>query len=198
MNRRRKEQSPNSGRLRLVSDRSCSADAQPKLPPPRIVPVAAQREIAFPPLGLRQIFGGDALPANMSLFHVVIPPRSGAAPPHRHDNEDEVCHVLDGTVHFLLGERVEAAGPGDTVLLPRGEWHANWNEGDVPVRCLVLLSQHTRYEHFFDAAARWARSDSSGDAAARMRLLAETAAEYGVKVDLARLPVRAAPFFGLS
>ena len=60
-----------------------------------------------------------------------------AAPPHLHEAADEVFYVLDGTVTFLLGDRVENAGRGALVFIPRGTVHG-FRVGSTTARLLNL------------------------------------------------------------
>ncbi len=49
--------------------------------------------------------------------------RGGEPPRHRHEREDEILHVLDGTLRvWVAGAWVEAPA-GTTVVLPRGVEH---------------------------------------------------------------------------
>jgi quercetin dioxygenase-like cupin family protein len=58
----------------------------------------------------------------LSLAEVLV--RAGGEPPlHVHAREDEIFYVLEGDVTFMRGvERIDA-GPGTSVLLPRGIQH---------------------------------------------------------------------------
>ena len=55
-----------------------------------------------------------------SLVEHPMPPRSLAAPLHRHTHEDEYSYVLEGRLGALLGDEVVFGGPGDLVFKPRG------------------------------------------------------------------------------
>ena len=46
-----------------------------------------------------------------------------AAPPHVHQDVDEVFYVLDGEVEFLIGDKRRAARKGALVFVPRGTVH---------------------------------------------------------------------------
>jgi len=78
-----------------------------------------------------------------------MPPRSLAAPLHRHNREDEYSFVIEGRMGALLGDEVLEAGPGDLVYKPRGQWHTFWNPGDEPCRILEIISP-AGFERFFD------------------------------------------------
>lgn len=60
-----------------------------------------------------------------------LPAHSEGPPLHVHVLEDEEGTVLSGTLSALVGGRKVAAGPGGSVLLPRGVPHRWWNEGDT-------------------------------------------------------------------
>ena len=63
----------------------------------------------------------------------------GARPPgmHRHRNQDEQVTVVSGLIRARIGDDEREYGPGETVLLPRGEWHDFWVVGDGPAETLA-------------------------------------------------------------
>ena len=67
--------------------------------------------------------------------------RPGSATPrHVHWTEDEAFYVLDGALRGYSGDQEWRAGPGAFVWLPRGVPHGFTNEGDQPVRKLILTA----------------------------------------------------------
>jgi len=164
----------------------------------KIVTAAGQREIPFPLHPIFQVVNSTDMPSGVSFFHSAIPAGAPGAPPHVHENEDEIYFILEGTAHFLLGDRVETAGPGDTVILPRGEFHANWNEGTTPVTSLVFVSQNSRFEGFFDDVARRIMEQGIKDPMQAAMVVGQTGAGYGVTIDMSKTPERAKPFFGMG
>src|SRR5919109_78378 len=69
-----------------------------------------------------------------------------------HANEDEISYVVAGRLGTQVGDDVLVAGPGDTVVKPRGVPHAFWNAGDEPARLLELISP-AGFENYFRAVA---------------------------------------------
>ena len=45
-------------------------------------------------------------------------------PPHAHHDFMKIAHVLEGTYHFRVGDAEFSGGPGTTVVIPRGSYHA--------------------------------------------------------------------------
>jgi quercetin dioxygenase-like cupin family protein len=90
-------------------------------------------------------------------FVVVLAP--GQSPPrHKHDDTEQVFHVLEGRGTLTVGD--DAAGhvvaPGDVVLIPPGTWHAIRAEGG-PMRYLAVdcfVSDRAREEPTWDEHAR--------------------------------------------
>lgn len=74
----------------------------------------------------------------VSFLENKLAPGFLGAPPHFHRTFDEICYVLEGTVHVLVGEEVFELNPGDVHLRPRGCMHTFWNSGSQPARCLEL------------------------------------------------------------
>jgi mannose-6-phosphate isomerase-like protein (cupin superfamily) len=100
-------------------------------------------------IGVRFMIDGAESDQRFSLVEHPMPPRSLAAPLHRHLREDEYTFVLEGRCGCLLGDEVLEAGPGDLVWKPRDQWHTFWNPGDEPARILEIISPGG-FEHFFD------------------------------------------------
>ena len=46
-----------------------------------------------------------------------------AVPLHIHTHEDEVWYVLEGEIHFTVGDEVRVAGPGTFAFIPKGVAH---------------------------------------------------------------------------
>ncbi|GAC1512741.1 MAG: hypothetical protein NVS1B3_16690 [Candidatus Dormibacteraceae bacterium] len=59
---------------------------------------------------------------SFSLTEAVIPAGQGAGL-HVHDESEECWYVLDGDYRFIVGDSEFNAGPGTTVLVPRGTPH---------------------------------------------------------------------------
>jgi mannose-6-phosphate isomerase-like protein (cupin superfamily) len=100
-------------------------------------------------IGVRFMIDGAESSDRFSLVEHPMPPRSLAAPLHRHTREDEYTFVIEGQVGCLLGDDVLVAGPGDLVWKPRNEWHTFWNPTDEPARILEIISP-AGFEHFFE------------------------------------------------
>ena len=94
------------------------------------------------------MIGGEDSGGDVSLVEHPMPPRSLAAPLHRHTREDEYSYVLEGRVGALLGDDVLIGGPGDLIFKPRNQWHTFWNAGDEPARILEIIAP-AGFEQFF-------------------------------------------------
>lgn len=75
--------------------------------------------------------------------------RGPAAPLHVQPNEDETFYVLDGEATFHVDGREVSAGPGSTVVVPRGTPHAYRIDSET-ARVLVLNTP-AGHERFFRA-----------------------------------------------
>jgi mannose-6-phosphate isomerase-like protein (cupin superfamily) len=126
----------------------------------------------------RFLISGTAAGGGFSLVEHLMPPRTLAAPLHRHSREDEYSFVLEGRVgaHFD-GEEV-FGNPGDLILKPRGEWHTFWNAGDAPARILEIISPGGFEQAFLEMHALGDALDPEA--------MAAIAARYGVEVDFER------------
>jgi mannose-6-phosphate isomerase-like protein (cupin superfamily) len=121
---------------------------------------------------------GAAPGGGFALVEHLMPPRSLAAPLHRHSREDEYSFVLEGRVgaHF---DGVEAiANAGDLIFKPRGEWHTFWNAGDKPARILEIISPGGFEQAFREMHALGEALDATA--------MARIGERYGVDVDFER------------
>ena len=116
---------------------------------PRIIGPRDGKFVDLGSVGVRFMVWGAETGGSFSLIEHPIPPRTLAAPLHRHDREDEYSYVLEGRMGALLGGEVVYAEPGDLVFKPRQQWHTFWNAGDEPCRILEIISP-SGFEHFFN------------------------------------------------
>src|SRR3979411_1421759 len=100
-------------------------------------------------IGVRLMIRGAESGGGFSLVEHPMPPRSLAAPLHRHSNEDEHSYVLEGRVGADLGGEIAYGEVGDLIFKPRGQWHTFWNAGDEPARILEIISPGG-FEKFFE------------------------------------------------
>lgn len=85
-----------------------------------------------------------------------VPPGLGV-PLHGHEAEDEIFLVTQGRLTLLSREGEATAGPGTTILLPRGEPHGFRNDGAEPVRMLVVVTPGCQAARMFRALDRLTR-----------------------------------------
>ncbi len=111
----------------------------------------------------------------LSIVEHPIPPRTLAAPLHKHSREDEYSYVLEGMMGAQLGSEVVIAEPGSLVFKPREQWHTFWNAGDSPCRVLEIIAPGGFEEMFAEMAAD--PELLAGEGAAEMD------ARYGIEVD---------------
>jgi mannose-6-phosphate isomerase-like protein (cupin superfamily) len=142
----------------------------------------------FGAIGGRFKVGGDATDGRFVVGQMPeIPPKTLAAPLHRHNREDEYTYVVAGTLGVMAGDDVVTAGPGMWLIKPRGEWHTFWNAGDTPCHVIEIVSPAGFERYFSDVA------DVGGDPAR----LPEINRQYGIDMDFASVP-RLCERFGLT
>jgi len=96
--------------------------------------------------GGRPFLGGGAQvkvesgAADFSVFEQQLPPGPSPVPLHVHDRYDEAPYMLDGEMHFVVGDTTSVAEVGAFVFVPRGEAHRFWNASPTPARMLVIGS----------------------------------------------------------
>lgn len=124
---------------------------------------------------------GEQSGGSFSLIEQHLP-QGSVTPLHVQPNEDETFHVLDGRMTFHLDGGEVAAGPGETVLIPRGSSHAL--RADEPSRCLVL-DVPAGHDRFFCAVGRPASERTlppPPDGPPDMATMASAAADAGFEI----------------
>jgi len=78
--------------------------------------------------------------ASMTFGQVVLQPGKGHER-HNHPDADEILFFLSGEGDQMLDdEEPVAVGPGDSVYVPRGVFHATMNTGWEPLRFVVIYA----------------------------------------------------------
>ena len=60
-------------------------------------------------------------------------------PPHVHENEDEVFHVLVGEVEIIIGEEATVLSAGDMIFCPRGVAHSWKVVGEEKAKAMLSI-----------------------------------------------------------
>jgi mannose-6-phosphate isomerase-like protein (cupin superfamily) len=140
---------------------------------PRLVGPGDGKAVDLGSLGVRFMVWSEESGGGFSLVEHPIPPRTLAAPLHRHSNEDEYSYVLEGQMGALLGDAVVHADAGTLIFKPRDQWHTFWNAGDGPCRILEIISPGG-FERLFEEAAE-PREAAAGETPLDTR--------YGIEFD---------------
>lgn len=165
---------------------SCTSPIKTYLP--SISELGIGKEIPFSP-GHNMIVhvGAEDLPAKVTLVEIQLAPMSMGAPPHIHKNEDEIFIVLEGTAHFLNGDKEIVAKKGTIASLPRGYYHGFWNPTSSPTT-LALFIAPGHFEKFFYAVeetVKFRRPKSPKEFGA---IITELAGSNDVIIDMRKLP----------
>src|SRR5579871_3949698 len=75
----------------------------------------------------------------ITLFEGRHEPHSVGPARHYHERWTELFYILEGTFTFLVGEQLQRAPAGTTVVIPPGTIHAFHNAEDAPARLLVMV-----------------------------------------------------------
>ena len=142
---------------------------------PRILGPNDGKAVDLGSVGVRFMVWSEESGGGFSLVEHPIPPRTLAAPLHRHTKEDEYSYVLEGRMGALLGDEVVYAEKGNLVFKPRDQWHTFWNAGDGPCRILEIISPGG-FEHAFKEVAEDPEA-MAGEAALALD------ARYGIEAD---------------
>jgi quercetin dioxygenase-like cupin family protein len=81
------------------------------------------------------------------------PPAGWSLPAHRHRNEAETIHVLDGEFEMEIDGRRSRLSAGQTAHVPRGVVHSGANVGRGPGRRVLIFSPAGMERFFLDSGA---------------------------------------------
>jgi quercetin dioxygenase-like cupin family protein len=126
---------------------------------------------------------GEQTGGSAAVAEHVLAPKSLGSPIHTHHKEHEISCVLDGTITVQIDADVFEAGPGSTVLKPKGIPHAFWNAGDVPARFIEIFSP-AGFEHYFEELGKLIPPDGPPN----FEGLADLWARYDLHMDMASMP----------
>lgn len=149
---------------------------------PRKLAAEAGKAVDLGSVGVRFMAWAEETGGGFSLVEHPIPPRTLAAPVHRHSREDEYSFILEGRMGALLGEDVIYAEAGELAFKPRNQWHTFWNPDSAPCRVLEIISPGG-FERFFDEFAAIMQSPDFGPAQ-----MGELGARYGLELDPESVP----------
>lgn len=102
--------------------------------------------------------------------------------PHRHQHEDELSYVLEGTIWARVGDQEIEATAGSYVWKPRQVLHTFWNAGPKPARILEVISP-AGFEDFFEELAMLLKSEQQSE-----KEIAGLCDRYGLDFDHSWLP----------
>jgi len=77
---------------------------------------------------------------------------------HKHDGNDEMFYVLEGTASILIGDHWHQMPAGSFCLIPRGVVHDFRNEGTTPIRLFNVFVPGP-FERLMPEIAEWFRAN---------------------------------------
>ena len=106
-----------------------------------------------------------------ALLEWEAPPGAASPPMHVHHRTDEGFYVLSGAYRFVVDGRTIDGSPGAHVLARAGVPHTFWNSGDVPARCLIILTPPEFAQYFRELSIALADAKTDEDSIAARRAL---------------------------
>ncbi len=138
-------------------------DAQPQSDAQPFVIGPGEGEHLRGPVGgpARILARSETTGGNFTALVNQIAPDQGP-PEHIHTQEDEMYHVLEGTVRFKADGRYFDAPAGAFMFIPRGTPHCFRNVGDGAARLLVMFAP-AGMERFFEGLAALPPGEADAD-----------------------------------
>src|SRR2546430_127435 len=69
---------------------------------------------------------------------------------HVHPRQEERFEIVSGRARIRVGRRLQRAGPGESVVVPRATVHRLWNDGEGDLHVLVEFRPALRTEEGFE------------------------------------------------
>jgi quercetin dioxygenase-like cupin family protein len=116
--------------------------------------MAAETRVVWMPGGVRTEIHltADETGAAFCLL-VDHPPAGWSLPAHRHHNEAETIHIVEGEFEMVLDGARSQLSAGQTMHVPRNVIHSGANIGDQPGRRVLLFSPAGIERFFLEAGA---------------------------------------------
>jgi quercetin dioxygenase-like cupin family protein len=77
----------------------------------------------------------------------------GSITEHLHPHQEERFAITSGEAHFTVAGEHRVAGPGETLVVPIGVPHSEWNPGSVTIEGVVQLRPALHTKEMFEAFA---------------------------------------------
>jgi quercetin dioxygenase-like cupin family protein len=87
------------------------------------------------------------------------PPAGWSLPPHRHANEAETIHIVEGDFEMDVEGAATRLSAGETIHIPQGVTHRGANVGQKTGRRIVIFSPAGMERFFLEAGASTAESE---------------------------------------
>jgi putative monooxygenase len=75
----------------------------------------------------------------------------GSITEHLHPNQEERFAITSGQAHFTVAGEHRVVGPGETLVVPVGVPHSEWNPGSVAIEGVVELRPALHTKEMFEA-----------------------------------------------
>lgn len=106
----------------------------------RFVTAAEKIDFTSPWAGEEWLCRADIVP-NQELLLVRATMAAGRSHPfHTHPTREEIIYLLSGRAEQWCGQNQRLLGPGEMVLIPKGEIHGTYNPFPEPLIFLAILS----------------------------------------------------------
>lgn len=116
--------------------------------------MAGDARVVWMPGGVRTEIhlGGEETNGALCML-VDHPPAGWSLPAHRHANEGETIHIVEGDFEMELRRERTQLSAGETIHIPKGVVHSGANIGSRAGRRIVLFSPAGMEDFFLEAGS---------------------------------------------
>lgn len=107
------------------------------------------KTISLGKMEIRYLIDGSQT-GTMGMFELTVLPGANVPPPHSHTHNEEIVHVLEGTLRYSVGDDRRDLKKGESMHTPKGSVHAFSNPFAEPARALIVLSPDIGAQYFID------------------------------------------------
>lgn len=100
-------------------------------------------------LNIRTLIRSVQTSGQFSCVENYIAPMQMGPAPHVHKELDELMHVTEGTVSWMIGDKVYQVAANGWIFRPHGIIHAFWNATEKPARAIDMFF-HQNLEDYLE------------------------------------------------
>lgn len=122
--------------MKKCINRQTISNGDHTLQPIILQPSAEKLEPGPRGINIRSLIRSSQTNHQFACQEFAMAPKKMGPAPHIHSHLDEISLILEGSLHIMVGDKIEELHAGGFSLRPHGVIHSFWNASDKPARFL--------------------------------------------------------------